>query len=103
MDPAADPRGIADGLGAVHREGERAIAAAQKNASRLNLAGAKFIAMKAADTAQFLIRAGYRAQTVMLDPPRTGAADLMEAIEGEIRSRAGIGGAVAADDESTEE
>ncbi len=58
----------------------RAIAAAQKNASRLNLAGAKFIAMKAADTAQFLIRAGYRAQTVMLDPPRTGAADIMQAI-----------------------
>lgn len=57
-----------------------AIAAAQKNASRLGLGAAKFIAMKAADTAQFLIRAGYRPQTVMLDPPRTGAADLMEAI-----------------------
>ncbi len=58
----------------------RAIAGAEKNASRLNLGRAKFIAMKAADTAQFLIRAGYRPQTVMLDPPRTGAADLMQAI-----------------------
>lgn len=58
----------------------RAIAAARKNASRLNLSTAKFIAMKATDTAQFLLRAGYRPQTVMLDPPRTGAADLMEAI-----------------------
>lgn len=59
---------------------ELAIAAAGANASRLGLGGAKFVAMKAADTAQFLIRARYRPETVMLDPPRTGAADLMEAI-----------------------
>ena len=57
-----------------------AIAAAMRNAARLKLRDAQFIAMKASETADFLHRARYRPEVVILDPPRTGAADLMEPI-----------------------
>lgn len=59
---------------------ELAIAAAMKNAQRLGFAEAKFIAGKAIEAVNFLIRAKYRPQAVILDPPRTGAAELMEPI-----------------------
>jgi 23S rRNA (uracil1939-C5)-methyltransferase len=36
--------------------------------------------MKASETADFLRRARYRPEVVILDPPRTGASDLMEPI-----------------------
>ena len=36
--------------------------------------------MKASATADFLHRARYRPEVVILDPPRTGALDLMEPI-----------------------
>ena len=57
-----------------------AIAAATRNAARLKLGNAQFIAMKASETADFLHRARYRPEVVILDPPRTGAIDLMEPI-----------------------
>ena len=57
-----------------------AIAAATKNAVRLGFVDANFIAGKAQEAVQFLIRAKYRPQIVILDPPRTGAAELMESI-----------------------
>jgi 23S rRNA (uracil1939-C5)-methyltransferase len=59
---------------------ELAIAAATKNAARLGFGETNFIAGKAIEAVQFLIRAKYRPQVVILDPPRTGAADLMEPI-----------------------
>ncbi|HXN84854.1 MAG TPA: methyltransferase domain-containing protein, partial [Candidatus Binataceae bacterium] len=59
---------------------ELAIDAATRNAARLGFAETKFTAGKATDTVNFLIRSRYRPQVVILDPPRTGAADLMEAI-----------------------
>ena len=57
-----------------------AVAAAVRNAARLKFRDAQFIAMKASETADFLHRARYRPEVVILDPPRTGAADLMEPI-----------------------
>ena len=57
-----------------------AIAAAMRNAARLKFRDAQFIAMKASETADFLHRARYRPEVVILDPPRTGALDLMEPI-----------------------
>jgi 23S rRNA (uracil1939-C5)-methyltransferase len=62
-----------------------AIAAAARNAARLNFRDAQFFAMKAAATADFLHRARYRPGVIILDPPRTGALDLTEPI---IRLRA---------------
>src|SRR5579872_3963866 len=59
---------------------ELAIASATKNAARLGFAETKFIAGKALEAVQFLIRAKYRPEIVILDPPRTGAAELMESI-----------------------
>lgn len=56
---------------------ELAIAAARRNAARLGLDGARFIAMKAGELARFLARARYRPQLVILDPPRAGAAELI--------------------------
>jgi 23S rRNA (uracil1939-C5)-methyltransferase len=55
-----------------------AIAAATRNAQRLQLPHAQFIAMKASATAEFLHRARYRPEVIIIDPPRTGAPDLME-------------------------
>jgi len=57
-----------------------AIAAAARNAERLKFNGAQFVAMKASATADFLHRARYRPQVIILDPPRTGALDLMAPI-----------------------
>ncbi len=57
-----------------------AIAAAMRNAARLKFRDAQFIAMKASATADFLHRARYRPEVIILDPPRTGALDLIEPI-----------------------
>jgi 23S rRNA (uracil1939-C5)-methyltransferase len=57
-----------------------AIAAAARNAERLKFRAAQFIAMKASATADFLHRARYRPDVIVLDPPRTGALDLMPPI-----------------------
>jgi 23S rRNA (uracil1939-C5)-methyltransferase len=57
-----------------------AVAAATRNAARLDFRNAQFIAMKASATADFLHRARYRPDLVILDPPRTGALDLMPSI-----------------------
>ncbi len=57
-----------------------AIAAAARNAERLKFSGAQFVAMKASATADFLHRARYRPEIIILDPPRTGALDLMAPI-----------------------
>src|SRR5271168_1008058 len=57
-----------------------AIAAAARNAARLTFRAAQFVAMKASATADFLHRARYRPEVIILDPPRTGAPDLMEPI-----------------------
>ena len=57
-----------------------AIAAAARNAERLKFRDAQFVAMKASATADFLHRARYRPEVIILDPPRTGALDLMEPI-----------------------
>jgi 23S rRNA (uracil1939-C5)-methyltransferase len=54
-----------------------AIAAATRSAQRLGLE-AQFIAMKATEAAQFFNRAHYRPDVITLDPPRHGAAELME-------------------------
>lgn len=55
-----------------------AVAAAERNANRLGLTSARFVAMEAAETARFLRRAGYKPQVAILDPPRSGARELME-------------------------
>ena len=55
-----------------------AIDAARQNAEGLGLSGARFVAMEAQDMTPFLLRAGYRPETVILDPPRSGAAAVLE-------------------------
>jgi 23S rRNA (uracil1939-C5)-methyltransferase len=55
-----------------------AIGAASRNASRLGISSARFVAMEAAEMARFLRRAGYRPQVAILDPPRSGARELIE-------------------------
>jgi 23S rRNA (uracil1939-C5)-methyltransferase len=55
-----------------------AIAAARANAARLNLNDAQFIAMSAVEAIGFLAQAGYRPDVVIVDPPRSGAADLIQ-------------------------
>ncbi|HUY26757.1 MAG TPA: 23S rRNA (uracil(1939)-C(5))-methyltransferase RlmD [Candidatus Binataceae bacterium] len=57
-----------------------AVAAAQRNARRMQLSDAQFVAMQAHELAAFLKRARFRPDAVILDPPRTGAADLVEPI-----------------------
>jgi 23S rRNA (uracil1939-C5)-methyltransferase len=74
--PAARRGALVNGVDAD----ELAVAAAVKNAQRLGLAEARFIAGKATEAVDFLLRAKYRPQVVILDPPRTGAAELMEPI-----------------------
>ena len=54
-----------------------AIAAATRNAARMGLSSARFVAMEAAEMARFLRRARYRPQVVILDPPRSGARELI--------------------------
>jgi 23S rRNA (uracil1939-C5)-methyltransferase len=55
-----------------------AVAAAAQNAERMQLRETQFVAMKAAETARFLERAHYRPDVIIMDPPRTGAYDLVE-------------------------
>jgi 23S rRNA (uracil1939-C5)-methyltransferase len=57
-----------------------AVAAAARNAQQLGLAEARFLAMEARELVAFLHRAHSRPEIVLLDPPRTGAAELMEPI-----------------------
>jgi 23S rRNA (uracil1939-C5)-methyltransferase len=57
-----------------------AIDAAQRNAAALGFADARFAALDAREMAPFLLRAGYRPQLVILDPPRSGARELMKMI-----------------------
>ncbi|SRR5579875_1309049 len=57
-----------------------AIGAAQRNAQELGLSDAQFAAMPVQQMAPFLLRAGYRPQVVILDPPRSGARQLMKTI-----------------------
>jgi 23S rRNA (uracil1939-C5)-methyltransferase len=66
-----------------------AVAGAQHNAARMGLREAQFIAMKAAETARFFERTHYRPDLVIIDPPRTGALDLMVAVA-RLRPRAVI-------------
>jgi 23S rRNA (uracil1939-C5)-methyltransferase len=72
--PAARRGAIVNGIDAE----DLAIAAATKNAQRLGFAQAKFIAGKASEAVNFLLRAKYRPDLTILDPPRVGAAELME-------------------------
>lgn len=55
-----------------------AVAAASRNAERLGFARAEFAALKAAELARFLLRARYRPDVVIMDPPRAGARELVE-------------------------
>ena len=55
-----------------------AVAAAARNAERLGLKRAEFAAMEAAELARFLLRARYRPDVVIMDPPRSGARELIE-------------------------
>jgi 23S rRNA (uracil1939-C5)-methyltransferase len=57
-----------------------AIGAARFNAERLGLPGTQFIEMRAADGVRFLLRSGYGPEVLMLDPPRAGAAHLIDAM-----------------------
>ena len=57
-----------------------AIAAASANAARLGIERARFLAMKSEDAADFLIRANYKPDVIVVDPPRVGAAELMPRI-----------------------
>jgi 23S rRNA (uracil1939-C5)-methyltransferase len=57
---------------------ELAVAAAARNAARLGLERAEFAAMEAAELARFLLRARYRPDVVIMDPPRSGALALIE-------------------------
>ena len=57
-----------------------AIGAARRNAEGLGLSGARFVTMEAQEMAPFLLRARYRPRTVILDPPRSGALELMKMI-----------------------
>jgi 23S rRNA (uracil1939-C5)-methyltransferase len=59
---------------------ELAIEAARTNAQRMRLKGTQFIAMDAAEGLRFFLRAGYRSEVLILDPPRAGAANLIEPI-----------------------
>jgi len=62
-----------------------AIEAAERNARRLALP-VRFVAMRAAELAPFLLRAGYRPDLALLDPPRGGARPLMASL-GRLRPR----------------
>jgi 23S rRNA (uracil1939-C5)-methyltransferase len=59
---------------------QRAIEAARANVKRMDLPGAQFMAMRAVDGVRFLLQAGYLPEVLILDPPRAGAASLMEPI-----------------------
>jgi 23S rRNA (uracil1939-C5)-methyltransferase len=57
-----------------------AVAAAARNAARLNIPAVQFTAMEAAELTRFLSAAHYRPDVVILDPPRAGARGLIEPI-----------------------
>jgi 23S rRNA (uracil1939-C5)-methyltransferase len=57
-----------------------AIAAAARNAARMGLEQTQFVPMNAGELAAFLHRARSRPDAVILDPPRTGAAALMDPV-----------------------
>jgi 23S rRNA (uracil1939-C5)-methyltransferase len=57
-----------------------AIDAARANAERMGLKGTQFIATGAAEGLRFLLQTSYRADVLILDPPRAGAAYIIEAI-----------------------
>jgi 23S rRNA (uracil1939-C5)-methyltransferase len=54
-----------------------AVVAAARNAARLGLKRAEFAAMEAAELARFLLRARYRPDVVIMDPPRSGAREII--------------------------
>jgi 23S rRNA (uracil1939-C5)-methyltransferase len=64
-----------------------AVAAAARNAARLGLERAEFAAMEAAELARFLLRARYRPDVVIMDPPRSGTRELVEPL---LRMRARV-------------
>lgn len=74
--PAA--RRTASVIGLDHDEA--AIQAARTNAQRMGLNGAQFIAMRAAEGLRFLLQTGYCPDVLILDPPRAGAAYLVEPV-----------------------
>jgi 23S rRNA (uracil1939-C5)-methyltransferase len=55
-----------------------AVKAAARNAIRLGLEHAEFAAMDSAELARFLLRARYRPDVAIIDPPRSGARTLIE-------------------------
>jgi 23S rRNA (uracil1939-C5)-methyltransferase len=57
---------------------ELAVEAARANARRMGLNGTQFIAMRAAEGLHFLLQTGYCPEVLILDPPRAGAAYLIE-------------------------
>lgn len=59
---------------------ELAVVAARRNAMRHGFRSAQFLAMRADETARFLTQARYRPATVIIDPPRTGAPNLMDVV-----------------------
>jgi 23S rRNA (uracil1939-C5)-methyltransferase len=63
----------------IDRE-EPAIAAARANAKRMGLEGVQFIATGAAGGVRFLLQTAYHPEVVILDPPRAGAANLIDAL-----------------------
>ena len=64
----------------------RTIEAARSNAKRMGLERTQFIAMRAADGVRFLRKSGYSPEVLILDPPRAGAAQLIDAMT-ELRAR----------------
>jgi len=65
-------------VGVDHKE--LAIEAARRNAKRMGLEDARFIAMRALDGVRFLLQTGYCPEVLILDPPRAGATYLIESI-----------------------
>ena len=55
-----------------------AIEAARANAKRMGLEGTQFIAMRAVEGLRFLRQTGYCPDVLILDPPRAGAAYVIE-------------------------
>ena len=72
--PAARRGALVTGL---DRDG-LAIEAARANAERMGLKGTQFIAMRVDEGLRFLLQTRYRAGVVILDPPRAGAAYVIE-------------------------
>jgi 23S rRNA (uracil1939-C5)-methyltransferase len=72
--PAARRRARVIGL---DRDG-LAIEAARINAKRMELKETQFIAMGAAEGLRFLLETAYGPEVLILDPPRAGAANLIE-------------------------